>query len=232
MTSVNIIEMARKGLRPDLHTAIHRAIKTRQETFHEDVSVEVNGYIQRLNLSVRPLSELEPGSGLFMVVFHELGLPVSREQATAAGLLPRTEDQLAQVLENELRSTKEHLRTSIEEFEASNEEIKSANEELLSTNEELQSTNEELQTSKEELQSINEELQTVNSELSRKVEELDRANSDLQNLFANTNVATIFLDSDLRIKKFSPRRPRSSGSSAATSAARSPTSRPRSPTAT
>ncbi len=204
VTSVNIIEMARKGLRPDLHTAIHRAIKTRQETFHEDVSVELNGYIQRLNLSVRPLSEIEPGSGLLMVVFHELGLPVTREEAAAAGLLPRTDDQLAQVLENELRSTKEHLRTSIEEFEASNEEIKSANEELLSTNEELQSTNEELQTSKEELQSINEELQTVNSELSRKVEELDRANSDLQNLFANTNVATIFLDSDLRIKKFSP----------------------------
>lgn len=204
VTSVNIIDMARKGLRPDLHTAIHRAVKTRQETFHEDVSVEISGNIQRLNITVRPLSELEPGSGLFLVVFHDLGLPVTRQQATASGLLPRSDDQLAQSLETELRTTKEHLRTSIEEFEASSEEIKSANEELLSTNEELQSTNEELQTSKEELQSINEELQTVNSELSRKVEELDRAHSDLQNLFANANVATMFLDNDLRIKKFSP----------------------------
>src|SRR5262249_6336432 len=78
------------------------------------------------------------------------------------------------------------------------------NEELLSVNEELQSTNEELETSKEELQSVNEELQTVNTELNNKIEEVDRANTDLQNLFQSTQIATIFLDRNLVIRSFTP----------------------------
>ena len=203
VASVNAIDMARRGLRPDLHTAIHKAVKTRTEALHENVMVEINGHLQRLTLCVRPLEEIEPGSGLFMVVFQDLGPPMTKADAEAQRQAPPASDALAQQLEKELRSTKEHLRASIEELETSNEELKSANEELLSTNEELQSTNEEMQTSKEELQSINEELQTVNGELTRKVDELDRANSDLQNLFANTNVATLFLDNELHIKKFS-----------------------------
>src|SRR5262249_39847489 len=92
----------------------------------------------------------------------------------------------------------------IEELETANEEFRSSNEELLSVNEELQSTNEELETSKEELQSVNEELQTVNNELSSKIDELDRANSDLNNLFQSTQIATIFLDRNLVIRSFTP----------------------------
>ena len=107
-----------------------------------------------------------------------------------------------QQLESELRMTKEHLQATVEEVETSNEELKSSNEELLSTNEELQSANEELQTSKEEMQSVNEELETLNAELSKKVEDLDLANSDLKNLFQSTQIPTLFLDNDLRIKRF------------------------------
>jgi two-component system CheB/CheR fusion protein len=98
--------------------------------------------------------------------------------------------------------TKDHLQATVEELETSNEELKSSNEELLSANEELQSANEELQTSKEEMQSINEELETINAELTQKVEELDLANSDLRNLFQSTQIPTLFLDADLRIKRF------------------------------
>ncbi len=203
VTSVNVIEMARPTLRPALHSAVHRAFGARQETIHEDITVEVNGHVQRLDLIVRPLPDVEPEAGLFVVIFADIGPPVRRDGSGAPGASSPGHDPLSQVLEAELRSTKEHLQSTIEALETSNEELKSANEEMLSTNEELQSTNEELQTSKEELQSINEELQTVNLELNRKVDELDRANSDLQNLLASTHIATIFLDSALRIKKFS-----------------------------
>ena len=107
-------------------------------------------------------------------------------------------------LEQELQSTKEYLQTTIEELETSNEELKSSNEELQSTNEELQSTNEELDTSREELQSTNEELRTVNSEHQQKIDELSKAYDDLNNLLAATEVATLFLDQDLRIRRFTP----------------------------
>ncbi|WP_426435547.1 PAS domain-containing protein [Bradyrhizobium genosp. P] len=92
----------------------------------------------------------------------------------------------------------------IEEYETALEELKSSNEELVSVNEEMQSTNEELEASKEELQSVNEELHTVNAELSNKVDALDRANSDPQNLFESTDVATVFLDRGLTIRSYTP----------------------------
>jgi two-component system CheB/CheR fusion protein len=135
-------------------------------------------------------------------VFQEVGLPRSREEAGKDGAAPDVSDCVVQQLESELRSTKEHLQASIEEAETSNEELQSSNEELLSTNEELQSANEELQTSKEELQSINEELETINAELGKKVEELDSVNSDLRNVFQGTQIPTLFLDNNLRIKRF------------------------------
>jgi two-component system CheB/CheR fusion protein len=107
-----------------------------------------------------------------------------------------------QFLENEVQETRESLQRTVEELETTNEELRSANEELQSANEELQSTNEEMETSKEELQSLNEELITVNAELQSKVEELSHSNDDMQNLLNSTNIATIFLDDDLGIKRY------------------------------
>ena len=201
--NINAISMARKSLRIDLRTAIHKAIKTQSEVVRSNIAIEVEGGRQRLNLVVRPSTEFGLNSALYIVVFQELGPVIDSEHASTA---PRSEaeESLVQHLEDELRNTKEHLQVTVEELETSNEELRSSNEELLSMNEELQSTNEELQTSKEELQSINEELETVNSELRKKLEELDKANSDLENLFGSTDIATIFLDKDLLLKGFTP----------------------------
>ena len=96
------------------------------------------------------------------------------------------------------------MASTIEEMESSTEELKTSNEEIMSVNEELQSANEELETSKEELQSLNEELSTVNSQLQEKVAELDKATDDLMNLMSSTEIATIFLDEQLNIKRFTP----------------------------
>jgi two-component system, chemotaxis family, CheB/CheR fusion protein len=199
--SADIVSMARKGLRLDLRTAIHKAVQTGKTVVRERLAVETNGQVQQINLVVRPLSEVAD-ERLFLVVFQELGLPRSPADAERQGASPGQVDGVVEQLESELRTTKEHLQATIEEVETSNEELKSSNVELLSTNEELQSANEELQTSKEELQSVNEELETINLELNKKVEELDSVNSDLQNLLQSTQIPTLFLDGELRIKRF------------------------------
>ena len=114
------------------------------------------------------------------------------------------DDALVGQLEAEVRRLRERLQSTAEEYESSNEELKAANEELQSINEEYRSTTEELETSKEELQSVNEELQTVNAELKNKLEEVGRARSDMENLMAATHIATLFLDKQLRIERYTP----------------------------
>jgi two-component system CheB/CheR fusion protein len=205
ITRVNVVEMAHPAIRPTLHTALHRAVRDRRSLVEEDLTVEMEGMLRRLQLVVRAFGAGDGEQSLYMIVFRDTTPPVAKaESARGDGAAAPSSEQLTAELERELLSTRAHLQTTIEELESANEELQSANEEMLSTNEELQSANEELQTSKEELQSINEELQTVNVELVRKVEELDRANDDLQNLFASSHIPTLFLDGELRIKKFSP----------------------------
>jgi two-component system, chemotaxis family, CheB/CheR fusion protein len=205
--TVNVVDMSRKGLRLDVRTALHKAVTSRVVVVHENVAFELDGGTQRVNVVVRPMPELGEDPGLFMIVFQDVVTAAGEAHSDLAGMAPGeigADDPIVRRLEAELRSTKDHLQATLEELESSNEELVSSNEELLSMNEELQSANEELQTSKEELQSVNEELETVNSELKKKLEELDRANSDLQNLFQSTRLATVFVDRELRIKKFTP----------------------------
>jgi two-component system CheB/CheR fusion protein len=193
----NIFNMARDGLQVSLSTAMRQAAAENKEIIHHGVELKGNGDAVSLDLRVRRISEPQALRGLLRISFvnsspltPELGAVEVRKQ-------DRTEE-----LERELQYTRETQQSTLEQLETANEELKSTNEEMQSTNEELQSTNEELETSKEEMQSLNEELQTLNSELQDKVEELSRANNDMKNLLNATNIATIFLDNDLNIKRF------------------------------
>lgn len=193
--SLNILDMAREGLRLDLASALREAAEKPGEVVRSGLQVTTNGGPELVELSVRKLREPGPLSGLLLVTFRPL--------ATAAGKAsPKRRTSATVRLERELQATRESLQSTIRELETSNEELKSANEELQSINEEMQSANEELETSKEEMQSLNEELTTVNAELESKLEELSRSNDDMQNLLNSIEIATIFLDKSLHIARY------------------------------
>lgn len=198
---LNIADMAREGLKFELNSAIQNAISKKNEVTVEGLRVKTNGGHVLVNLNVKPM-EFETAKGLLIVSFEEVQLDVESKQDKIKLDMVTKGDERIRELENELKLTKERLNVTIEEMKSSNEELRSANEELQSMNEETQSTNEELETSKEELQSINEEMVTVNNELQLKIEELSRAKDDMNNLFNSTEIAIIFLDKDLNIRRF------------------------------
>jgi two-component system, chemotaxis family, CheB/CheR fusion protein len=200
--SLNILDMARSGLKTHLRTAITKVRKNKREVEHPGIQVKTNGSYQTINLKVKPITQSETEEQLLMLIFEDVP-DVAQIPAAVKGGEEMENPQLIE-LEHELASTKEYLQTTIEELEISNEELKSSNEELQSSNEELQSTNEELETSKEELQSVNEEMITVNTELQNKISELAHAHDDMSNLLASTEIGTIFLGKDLEIKRFTP----------------------------
>lgn len=203
--SVNIVEMARPGLKNKLAAAIRQVATHRHEVISKGLHVAYNGDKLYVNLTVKPILEQTAMRGLMMVVFEETLTPTKQETDETKPVPAKRSDKSIEELDQELQYTKENLQTTIEELETSNEELKSTNEELQSTNEELQSTNEELETSKEELQSLNEESATVNEELQARIDELSQTNDDMKNLLDSTAIATIFLDTDLRIRLFTPR---------------------------
>jgi two-component system, chemotaxis family, CheB/CheR fusion protein len=199
--SRQLLAMVRKGLRLELRAALREAAETQKTVVRERVDVELDDRVQLIRLTVQPM--IEPAQEpLYLVVFAELGPPISHEEA--AQHRPAGAPGDVSSLEAELKETRDRLQTTIEEYETALEEVKSGNEELVSVNEELQSTNEELETSKEELQSVNEELNTVNQELASKVDELHQSNADLRNLFESTEIATVFLDRFMVIRTYTP----------------------------
>ncbi len=214
--AANILKMAREGLRHDLTIKLRESVRSGKVTRCPALRINHHGHFVTARVSIHPLSGDQTGAAdtrLFLVVFEEAAAePVSPKvgRATRATktrpAAPRAGDKDRRIaaLEAELKAKEEYLQSAIEELQSSTEELKSSNEEMQSVNEELQSTNEELETSKEELQSVNEELTTVNTELQSKVADLSRANNDMTNLMAGTGIATIFVDHQLRIMRFTP----------------------------
>ncbi len=212
--TLDILRMAREELRPALRAAIYKAFTEQQKVAFRGVKMAVDSGEAAVNVLVEPLVA-DPAYGkLVMVILEPVPSPAAPPASPGSEALPGDEssrDMLIRQLEEQLRITHEQLQVTSEQLETSNDSFLSANEELMSineefqsTNEELQSTNEELETSKEELQALNEELVTVNAELQGKVEELNQSNSDMENLFASSEIAAIFLDRGLIIKRFSP----------------------------
>ena len=199
----NLFAMAREGLRYELADAFQKALRKKERVALHGLKVGTNGGTQCVDVTIHQLKEPGPLQGLVMIVFADAAAPVA---LPASGRSPKAHARNPRIaeLEQELLRVHGEARATHEEMQTSQEELRSANEELQSTNEELQSTNEELTTSKEEMQSMNEELQTVNTELQVKVDQLSQASNDMKNLLDSTDIATLFLDKELNVRRFTP----------------------------
>jgi two-component system, chemotaxis family, CheB/CheR fusion protein len=194
-----LADAAREGLRNRLASAILQSTaENKKVTILARVKNERKS--TPVKVTVSPVRRPREGEGLLLVTFEE----EKQSRAAIAALRSEQPSSDRQQLEDELRVTREELSSTIEQLEQSNENLKASNEEVTSANEELQSANEELETSKEELQSLNEELNAVNQRLQDKVLELEQTGNDVANLLTSGDVATIFLDRQLRVRRFTP----------------------------
>lgn len=208
----NVLKMAREGLRRELKNALKNCIEKNETVRLHEINVRTNGHFSKVNLTVKPvrIGTISTKKRTLYIILLEEAKVQTKEQAInrkaeVNEAHPTVESEAyIEELKTELRLKDEYLQAANEELETSNEELKSSVEEMQSVNEELQSTNEELETSKEELQSINEELTTVNSELQVKVHDLSQVSNDMNNLLSGTNIATIFLDHQQNILRFTP----------------------------
>jgi two-component system CheB/CheR fusion protein len=199
----NIYAMAREGLRQELPGAFRKAMQDFDPVIIRHIKVNSEGSSYLVDISIQRVENPELIRGMIMVVFTDVPTLVEGENEKQNGKPGKLRSTLVQKeLQLELKRSYEDLQSIREEMQTSQEELKSTNEELQSTNEEMQSTNEELTTSKEEMQSLNEELQTVNIELQSKVNDYLRANDDMKNLLNSTEIATLFLDKELNIRRF------------------------------
>ncbi len=201
---LNLLRMAREGLAAELPLALQRARRTDETVRKEGVVVREHGREHRLDLEVIPVRGPTEGKRHFLVVFEPLAERAAAPRTAKGKVAPANRTEI-QRLRHELAATKEYLHSVVTQHLATSEELGVSNEELQSTNEELQSSNEEIQTAKEELQSSNEELETVNEELQHGNQQLREAADDLVNVLASIEIAMIIVDTERRVRRFTPR---------------------------
>ena len=194
----NFHAMIREGLREPVASAMRQALSKDEAVQLRALRLEETSGMESVDVTVQPLHEPAALHGTLMIVFRDVAAPPRGKRRTAASAVQATHSAEVQQCRDEIQGLREENR-------ASREELQSANEELQSTNEELQSANEELSTSKEEMQSMNEELQTVNAEMQSKLDDLTMAQSDLTNLLNSTEIAMLFLDQNLNVRRFTDR---------------------------
>jgi two-component system CheB/CheR fusion protein len=205
----NIFVMAREGLNYELNNLFQKALRQKEPVMLKNAVVVNEGGRQTVDITVNPLQEPEVMRGMVLIVFTdavtpniiETPDPADPDKTGPTGSIPAGSERERE-LERELMQARQEWQAASTAMQIAHEELKSTNEELQSSNEELQSTNEELTITKEEMQSLNEELKTVNYELQVKIEELSLANNDMKNLLDSTEIATLFLDNALRVKRF------------------------------
>ena len=202
--SLNLFSLLNKRLREPARALVRQAFETSKTMVQEGLSVDIHGRPQMLRLIAEPLTDIDGKVQWCALAFDEAWGAHSPVRAQGASDSTKPDGESPNRLEQELESLRGELRTTIELHESVVEELQSTNEEYQSVNEELQSTNEELETSREEMQSINEEMHIINAEAQSKNEALTRLNSDLRNLMESTQIATMFLDRDMRIGSYTP----------------------------
>jgi len=199
--NMNIFAMLVEGLRNEFSVAFRKAVLKKESVVLRNIKVGTNGSSHAVNISIQCIDEPQLLKGKIMVIFKEIQDSAASKVEAQKG--KKSFDNVRQMeLEKELKYAREKIQDTLEAMQSSQEELKFTNEELQSTNEELQSTNEELMSSKEEMQSLNEELQTLNAELQSKLDDLTKVNSDVKNLLNSTDIATLFLDSEMNIRRF------------------------------
>ncbi len=194
--SYDIRKMVPKELSTALATAISKVRKEKKAVTYTNIKIELGEEVKCINLVVKPLTTRKSGALVLVSFVETTGSALQADNVENYDTVGKLQERIAD-LEQELQYTKESLQTSIEEIETSSEELQSANEELLVSNEELHSTN-------EELQSVNEELVIVNTQYQYKIQELADLNNDMTNFLNSTTIGTIFLDSNLCVRKFTP----------------------------